>query len=131
MRSSANGIKLGTMTVGGYENIRIINNKIYDTYRSALTIATPDGGYARNIVVDSLQAYNTGNAIFLRIGNRTHSNKIGTMDSILISNLYVEIPEGKPDAGYEYEGPIEHMPRNISPASIIGLKGHPITHVTL
>lgn len=74
MRSSANGIKLGTMTVGGYENIRIINNKIYDTYRSALTIATPDGGYARNIVVDSLQAYNTGNAIFLRIGNRTHSN---------------------------------------------------------
>ncbi len=63
MRSSANGIKLGTMTVGGYENIRIINNKIYDTYRSALTIATPDGGYVRNIVVDSLQAYNTGNAI--------------------------------------------------------------------
>lgn len=92
MRSSANGIKLGTMTVGGYENIRIINNKIYDTYRSALTIATPDGGYARNIVVDSLQAYNTGNAIFLRIGNRMHSNKIGTMDSILISNLYVVVP---------------------------------------
>ena len=54
--------------------------------------------------MDRLQAYNTGNAIFLRIGNRTHSNKIGTMDSILISNLYVEIPEGKPDAGYEYEG---------------------------
>ena len=42
MRSSANGIKLGTMTVGGYENIRIINNKIYDTYRSALTIDTPE-----------------------------------------------------------------------------------------
>ena len=131
IRSSANGIKFGTMTVGGYENIRIINNRVYDTYRSAFTIAVPDGGYARNIVVDSLQAYNTGNALFLRIGNRTHSNKIGSMDSIFISNLYVEIPEGKPDAGYEYEGPIEHMPRNVSPASIIGLKGHLITNVRL
>ena len=27
----------------------------------------------------------------------------------------------KPDAGYSYEGPVEHLPRNISPASIIGL----------
>jgi polygalacturonase len=41
-RSSANGIKFGTVSSGGYKNFKIVNNKIYDTYRSAITIATPD-----------------------------------------------------------------------------------------
>ena len=69
-RSSANGIKFGTVTSGGYKNFKIINNKIFDTFRSAITIATPDGGVVENIFVDSLFAYNTGNAIYLRIGAR-------------------------------------------------------------
>ena len=38
-----------------------------------------------------------------------------------ISNVYAEVPAGKPDAGYLYEGPTEHMPRNISPAAIVGM----------
>ena len=58
-RSSANGIKFGTVTSGGYKNIRFINNKVYDTFRSAFTIATPDGGKVEDIFVDSLYAYNT------------------------------------------------------------------------
>jgi len=41
------------------------------------------------------------------------------------------VPATKPDAGYEYEGPIEDLPRNISPASIVGLPGQDITNVTL
>ena len=36
----------------------------------------------------------------------------------------------KPDAGYNYEGPIEDLPRNISPASIIGLSDYKIKDVT-
>ncbi|MCE5346494.1 MAG: glycoside hydrolase [Bacteroidales bacterium] len=130
-RSSANGIKFGTVTSGGYKNFRIINNKVYDTYRSAITIATPDGGTIDNILVDSLYAYNTGNAIYLRIGARWNKDRTGSMSNITIQNLYVEVPETKPDAGYEYEGPIEDLPRNISPASIVGLPGQDITNVTL
>ena len=130
-RSSANGIKFGTVTSGGYRNFRIINNKVYDTYRSAITIATPDGGIVENIFVDSLYAYNTGNAIFLRIGARWNKGRTGTMNNITIQNMYAEIPATKPDAGYEYEGPVEDMPRNISPASIVGLPGQDITGVTL
>ena len=43
-----------------------------------------------------------------------------------------EIAADKPDSGYEYEGPIEHMPRNISPAVVIaGLPGAMITHVSI
>ncbi len=130
-RSSASGIKFGTVTRGGYKNFKIINNKVYDTHRSAITIATPDGGKIDNILVDSLYAYNTGNAIFLRIGARWHDGEIGSMSNIIIQNMYAEISATKPDAGYEYEGPIEDLPRNISPASIVGLVEHDITNVTL
>jgi hypothetical protein len=130
-RSSANGIKFGTVTSGGYKNFKIINNKVYDTYRSAITIATPDGGVIDNIWVDSLYAYNTGNAIYLRIGARWNKGRTGTMSNITIQNMYAEIPATKPDAGYSYEGPVEDLPRNISPASIVGLPGQDITNVTL
>ena len=130
-RSSANGIKFGTVTRGGYKNFKIINNKVYDTYRSAITIATPDGGSVENILVDSLRALNTGNAIFLRIGERWNKGKKGSMKNITIQNVHVEIPAEKPDKGYEYEGPIEDMPRNVSPASIVGLPGNDICNVTL
>lgn len=109
-RSSANGIKFGTVTSGGYKNIRIINNKVYDTFRSAFTIAAPDGGKVENIFVDSLYAYNTGNAIFLRIGKRWNTDRQGTIDNVTIQNMYVEIPATKPDTGYGYEGPIEDLP---------------------
>ena len=30
--------------------------------------------------------------------------------------LWLKLLLDKPDSGYEYEGPIEDMPRNISPA---------------
>lgn len=130
-RSSASGIKFGTVTRGGYKNFKIINNKVYDTYRSAIAIQTPDGGVIENILIDSLNVYNTGNAIFLRIGERWAKNGVGSMNNITIQNVYAEIPATKPDAGYPYEGPIEDLPRNISPASIVGLPGHDITNVTL
>ena len=48
-----------------------------------------------------------------------------------MQNIYIEVPAEKPDAGYAYEGPVEDNPRNISPASIIGLKGQPIEDIIL
>ena len=131
VRSSANGIKFGTVSSGGYKNFRIINNKVYDTYRSAFTIATPDGGVVENIIVDSLNSYNTSNVIYLRIGARWNKERHGSINNVTIQNVYAEVPNTKPDAGYEYEGPIEDLPRNISPASIVGLAGQDITNVTL
>jgi hypothetical protein len=53
------------------------------------------------------------------------------MKNISISNVYAEVPLGKPDAGYNFEGPIEDLPRNISPASIVGLVENKIQNVTL
>jgi small nuclear ribonucleoprotein (snRNP)-like protein len=129
IRSSANAIKFGTASHGGFRNIRIINNRVFDTFRSALALESVDGSFLDNITVDSLRVINTGNAIFLRLGERVPGRK-STLEKITISNVYVEIPAGKPDAGYEYEGPIEDMPRNISPIVIAGLPDQYIQDVS-
>lgn len=132
VRSSASGIKFGTMLKGNFRNYRIVNNKVYDTYRSAIVLTAPDGGIIEDIWIDSLEAYNTGNVIYLRNGNRYGGEKgPGTIRNITIQHVYAEVPAAKPDTAYRYEGPIEDLPRNISPSSIVGIPGHPITGITL
>ena len=49
----------------------------------------------------------------------------------MIRNVEVEVPLDKPDAGYSYEGPVEDLPRNVSPSSIVGTPGHRIQNVLL
>jgi hypothetical protein len=130
-RSGANGLKFGTGSRGGFRNFKITNLTIYDTYRSAITFEAVDGGLIENIEVDGVTSVNTGNVIYLRIGDRRSGSKRPSMKNIRISNVHAEVPDFKPDAGYGYEGPIEDLPRNISPASIIGLPGLPIRDVIL
>jgi polygalacturonase len=130
IRSSANAIKFGTASYGGFRNIRIIDNKVFDTYRSAIALEAVDGGFIENIEVDGLVGTNTGHAIFLRIGERVKGKK-GKLENIHIRNVSVEIAKDKPDAGYDYEGPIEDMPRNISPIVIAGMPDALITKVYL
>ncbi|MCE5346495.1 MAG: glycoside hydrolase [Bacteroidales bacterium] len=130
-RSSANGLKFGTVSRGGFRNFKVTNLTIYDTFRSAITFAAVDGGIIENIVVDSVRSINTGNVIYLRIGDRWSQGKKPGMNGITISNVYAEVPFTKPDAGYNYEGPVEDLPRNISPASIVGLPEYRIQNVKL
>ncbi len=130
-RSGASGIKFGTVSRGGFVDIRIINNKVYDTYRSAITFAAVDGATIENVLVDTLRAINTGNVIYLRIGDRWSSGKKPSLENVTIQNVYAEVPATKPDKGYDYEGPIHHLPRNISPASIVGQPDYPIKNITL
>ena len=130
-RSGANGLKFGTASRGGFKNFKVTNITIYDTYRSAITFAAVDGAEIENIEVDNLKSINTGNVIYLRIGDRNSNGKIPYMKNIRISNVYAEVPAFKPDKGYNYEGPVEDLPRNISPASISGMPGNFIQDITL
>ena len=130
IRSSANGIKFGTASLGGFKNIRLINIKIFDTYRSAIALEAVDGGFIENVDADSIYVSNSGHAIFLRIGERIKGKK-GRLNNIRVKNVSAEIATTKPDAGYEYEGPIEDMPRNISPPIVIvGLPDALISNVS-
>ncbi len=131
IRSSANGVKFGTASYGGFVHVHILNNYVFDTYRSALALEAVDGGSLDDVIVDSLRADHIGNGIFLRIGERV-SGKKSSLHDIRINHLMINIAAGKPDSGYAHEGPIEDQPRNISPAIIIaGLAGALISDVDL
>lgn len=131
LRSSASGLKFGTVGRGGFRNFKITNLKVIDTYRSAVTIQAVDGADADNILIDGVQAHNVGNAIYLRLGDRWGGNKVPSLTNITIRNMFAEISASKPDSGYRYEGPVEDLPRNISPSAIVGLPNWRIKNVTL
>lgn len=131
VRSSASGLKFGTVNRGGFRNITVTNLKVVDTYRSAITIQAVDGGLAENILIDGVKSYNTANAIYIRMGDRWSGDKTSSLSNITIKNVYAEIPSSKADSGYRYEGPVEDLPRNISPSSIVGLPDWRIKNVTL
>ncbi len=153
LRSSANGFKLGTASVGGFKNIVVRNLTVYDTYRSAIALESVDGGILENIDISGVTATNTGNAIFIRRGHRNVNGKVGTLKGIHIANVKADIPLLKPDQGYPLEGPPDHLspgldkmprrpsqyhiyghpflPYNLIPSSIVGLPGYPVEDVLL
>lgn len=130
-RSGANGVKFGTMTLGKFRHFTFRNLTIKDTYRSAITIACVDGGQVEDIVVDGLKSYHTGNPIFIRTGARRDFKMEPCLKDIVIRNVYAEVPYEKPDGGYSYEGPVEDLPRNVSPSSIVGIPGLRMQNIRL
>jgi polygalacturonase len=49
IRSSANAIKFGTASLGGFKNVKLVNIKVFDTYRSAIALEAVDGGFIENV----------------------------------------------------------------------------------
>jgi polygalacturonase len=68
--SRACGIKMGTESVGGFENVVITNCTVYDTGYSGIALEIVDGGNLENIIVSNITMRNVRSAIFLRVGNR-------------------------------------------------------------
>lgn len=131
VRSSASGFKMGTASFGGFKKITVKDLFIYDTFRSAIALETVDGGILEDINIQNITAKNTGNAIFIRLGKRRANRAPGKLDNVYIGNVKVQIPAGKPDAGYAMEGPRELYEHNIFPSSITGIPGYPVNDITL
>ncbi len=160
LRSSANAFKIGTGSLGGFKNITVRNLTVYDTYRSAIAIETVDGGFLENVDIRNVRAKNTGNAIFIKSGHRNEDAVYSSIKNIFIKDVTVEVPLGKPDAGYEMEGPLLKYPKgivpdgkkvisvspwnhsskdptaiiyehNVFPSAIGGLPNHPVKNVVL
>jgi polygalacturonase len=131
IRSSASALKMGTASFGGFKKITVRNIYVYDTFRSAIAIESVDGAVIEDIDIRNITAKNTGNAIFIRLGKRNKKRPPGKISNVFIANVKVEVPAGKPDAGYHMEGPAELFPHNIFPSSIMGLPGYNVTNVTL
>lgn len=131
VRSSASAVKLGTGSWGGFKNIKIEHISVYDTYRSAIAVETVDGALLEDIIIRDITAVNTGNAIVVRLGHRDKNGAMSVLRRVYISNVKVDVPAGKPDAGYPMEGPVVGAPHNVIPSSITGIPGGRVEDVTL
>lgn len=131
LRSSASALKFGTNSFGGFRNIVVRHLYVRDTYRSAVALEVVDGGVLDNVRVEHVRAVNTGNAFFLRLGNRRPQQAPGSFSRVIIRDMEVDVPATKPDSGFVRSGPPPKDPQNVAPASIVGLPGYPIKDVRL
>lgn len=131
VRSSASAIKLGTGSWGGLKKITIEHINVYDTYRSAIAVETVDGALLEDVNIRNITAVNTGNAIVIRLGHRDKKGRMSILRRVYIGNVKVNVPAGKPDAGYPMEGPVVGAAHNIIPSSITGIPGSRVEDITL
>ena len=130
IKSSASAIKFGTASYGGFKNVVIKDIQVFDTFRSAIAIESVDGAVIENIAVSNINAVNTGNAIFIRIGQRS-GGKAGSIKNVSIKNVKVQVPFGRPDINYDLRGPEVDFFHNPFPSSIVGIPGYKIENVSL
>lgn len=128
IRTSASAIKFGTASVGGFKNVKINNIKVFDTFRSAIALEAVDGGFIENIEISNIEAKNTGNAFFVRLGNRG-GDAVGYVKNITFKNVKAEIPFGRPDIDYDMRGPALGYFHNQFPAPITGIPGYNIENI--
>lgn len=130
--SSASAVKLGTSSYGGFKNILIEDIRVKDTYRSAIAIECYEGGFLENVTARDFYATNTGNAIFIRLGNKFgEKRETGTVKNVTIEDIKVKVPLDRPDEGYDLKGPALPFFHNVFPSSITGIPGHPVENVVL
>ena len=130
IRSSASAVKFGTASWGGFRKVYVHDIKVEDTVRSAIAIESVDGGRIDDILVERIDAKNTGNAFFLRLGQRAGQHP-GSLHNVTIRQLKCEVPFGRPDEAYDLRGPEVDFFHNSFPASICGIPDNCIENVTL
>ncbi len=130
IRSSASAIKFGTASYGNFRHIHIHDIKVCDTFRSAIALESVDGGEIDSILIERIEAKNTGNPIFLRLGQRA-GDKFGALRHVIIRDMKCEVPFGRPDEAYDLRGPEVNFFHNPFPSCICGIPGNKIEDVLI
>lgn len=130
IRSSASAVKFGTASWGGFRKVYVHDIKVSDTFRSAIAIESVDGAQIDSVLVERVEAHNTGNPIFMRLGQRAGDRK-GSLRNVVIRDLTCQVPFGRPDEAYDLRGPEVDFFHNPFPSSICGIPGNCIEHITL
>lgn len=130
IRSSASAVKFGTASWGGFRKVYVHDIKVSDTFRSAIAIESVDGAQIDSVLVERVEAHNTGNPIFMRLGQRAGDRK-GSLRNVVIRDLTCQVPFGRPDEAYDLRGPEVDFFHNPFPSSICGISGNCIEHITL
>lgn len=135
VRSSANGVKFGTESQGGFRRVKIRNITVFDTYRAAIALESVDGAFLEDVEVDGIDAQQVGCALFLRLGQRNMGvapdKAPGRLRRVSIRNIKAQIAFGPADLAYQVRGPLLNALHNPIPASISGLPDAKVQDITL
>jgi hypothetical protein len=97
LRTNCNGVKFGTMTWGGYENVTISNcvisaaaEPLNERPISGFAIEMVDGGWLEGLLISNVRMQNVRTPIFIRRGNRSPrpDGSLGTLRGVMIDNLH-------------------------------------------
>ncbi|HEY3838354.1 MAG TPA: glycoside hydrolase family 28 protein [Bryobacteraceae bacterium] len=90
-----NGLKFGTATHGGYENITFTNSIIHNDdvplnarVIAGIAIEMVDGGWVDGVVISNVRMQRVRTPIFLRLGARTRSDKPSYLRGVMIDNVH-------------------------------------------
>ena len=115
-----NGLKFGTVTYGGYENIVFSNSVIFNDdvplnsrIIAGIVLEMVDGGWVDGVLISNIRMQRVRTPIFIRRGNRQPraDGTPGTLRSVMIENI--------------------HATDSILTSSITGLPGFDVEDVTL
>lgn len=95
--SNASGIKIGTETAGGFEDITVQNCVVFDTRGDAVSLMSVDGARIERVMVSGVTARNIkGAAVFIRLGarNRPYRKNV-PINTPILRDVLIENIKGK------------------------------------
>ncbi len=133
VRSICNGIKMGTDSSGGFRDIVIENNEVWQTGISGLALEMTDGGIMDNIVVRNLKMNVVATPIFIMLSNRNRKVSddltvpIGQLKNISIRDVDAVVDK------YETYHELERKHFDFIPyaSSITGFPGYYVENVSI
>ncbi len=115
MTCCCNGLKFGTATRGGFENVTFSNSVIYNEQVplnarviAGIAIEMVDGGWVDGVVISNIRMQRVRTPIFIRLGARSGA---GRLSGVMIDNV--------------------HATGAILTSSITGIPGHDVEDVAL
>jgi polygalacturonase len=133
VRSICNGIKMGTDSSGGFRDIVIENNEVWQTGISGIALELTDGGIMENITVSNIKMNVVGTPIFIMLSNRNRpvtndlTVPIGKLSNIRIKDIDAIVDK------YETYNELERKYFNLTPyaSSITGFPGYYVEDVAI
>lgn len=117
--SKCNGIKCGTESVGGFQNITISNCSVYETPYAGIALESVDGGVLDGVNISNIAMRDVGCPVFIRLGGRGRPVRKSDPKSGIASVRNITITN------------IDATGANSIGCSITGLPGHFVENVSL
>ena len=120
LSTRTNAIKLGTESIGGFENIKISNCQISDTKMAGIALYAVDGGDLRDVTIQDVTMDGVIVPISIRLGSRLKTFREGD--------------EPRPTPGKLRDVTIKNVTaKNVEMIGMLinGVPGHPVEALTL